>query len=447
MNKLEFNCSYYYRAFQSKYIFCRIIKEAKFKDVSLMNKLDYLFETRSGQLSKYYARMRKNFCMDITMEPKSKNSITISQKRKFQWSVLQELEKNNKRAFSGPIAIELDFYPTENNPSHIHSLPKNYLDLLGKPLQKSKRKNLLFKDDRQVEMLIVNYHIERRNKNPLISIKAVSMHNLKQDLMLLHKIRHNSFQYEDELIYDFNDLLDEDNTSELISNLDEAVIQNHELKTREDFFDQETYENMMKINLYNIQSSLFSLDKIRPLDLLSLYPDITKRVYPVLPSHQFMTLNEQSRRLIISPPFSPLNSHTLPNEMRGKKEFKKEIRESMIEFKKKYHFISPLLINISLTILYIPPNRYEEVDLDNLARYIIPQVNEILKPTGKRFFAEEREKGFTQNSITQYQVIRIPRVESDPEEGIAQLVINNKKTSTSILNDLDSIIDRWKDID
>src|SRR5699024_4739552 len=127
-----------------------------------LNKLDYLYRTSQGQYMQFIERFNQILKLDIPMEPKSKKGINEKDKQLFQYHVYNQMVESNRRAFRSPVIMKIDFYSTINNPPHIHTLTKNYLDLLSTPLEqkKIKRKNLLFKDDRQVEVLIVNHHIE-----------------------------------------------------------------------------------------------------------------------------------------------------------------------------------------------------------------------------------------------------------------------------------------------
>src|SRR5690625_1903471 len=110
--------------------------------------------------------------------------------------------------------MKIDFYSTINNPPHIHTLSKNYLDLLSTPLNKKKIKwkNLLFKDDRQVEVLIVNHHIEKRHNKPLIQIRIMRYSNFVKDLELIKQIQWNDFDCEAEKPnFDMDELLERRN--------------------------------------------------------------------------------------------------------------------------------------------------------------------------------------------------------------------------------------------
>src|SRR5699024_12009890 len=93
--------------------------------------------------------------LNIPMEPKSKKGINEKDIQLFQYHVYNQMAELNRCAFRSTIIMKVDFYSTINNPPHIHTLTKNYLDLLSTPLEqkKIKRKCLLFNDDRQVEVL------------------------------------------------------------------------------------------------------------------------------------------------------------------------------------------------------------------------------------------------------------------------------------------------------
>jgi hypothetical protein len=57
--------------------------------------------------------------------------------------------------------MEIDYFTTQKIPPSLHTLSKNYLDLLHKPMPHiDSYKGLLFNDDRQIKILILNYHID-----------------------------------------------------------------------------------------------------------------------------------------------------------------------------------------------------------------------------------------------------------------------------------------------
>src|SRR5699024_6480936 len=106
--------------------------------------------------------------------------------------------------------------------------------------------------------------------------------------------------------------------------------------------------------------------------------------------------------------FSGINIQDLPTAKGETKVFKNEIDNILQNFSKNFSFMSPLLINLSLLILYIPPKpKNIDIDLDNLARRIVPQINKRLQPAGKYFFRNYEEQCNRAKTVTEYQVIRI----------------------------------------
>lgn len=73
---------------------------------------------------------------------------------------------------------------------------------------------------------------------------------------------------------------------------------------------------------------------------------------------------EDHQELIISAPFSPLDSTGLPTKTGDSEAFKKVIRSMIDRYKERYALLWPLLINLKITILYVPPID-QEIDLDN----------------------------------------------------------------------------------
>ena len=116
-----------------------------------------------------------------------------------------------------------------------------------------------------------------------------------------------------------------------------------------------------------------------------------------------------------------------------------------------------MLQPISVIITFLPPKR-NVVDLDNLARYIVPFVNEILEPpatfklTYDRKYLNELLKNeveiaqrFPPNSIASYQLIHIPRQDKDPENGEIKFVITDGLyPTTNIWRTVDDLIDKWE---
>src|SRR5882724_4836487 len=135
-----------------------------------MNRKDY-FSSPRGRRSQLRKRVFSRFFATVNQAPQSKN-IKTNDAIAFQQKILRVLGK--KRAYRGPLLLQMEFFNQSKTPPAIHTLPKNYLDLLGKPRRDARigRTALLYDDDRQVKALIVRYHLEPVFGTPQIWIRA-----------------------------------------------------------------------------------------------------------------------------------------------------------------------------------------------------------------------------------------------------------------------------------
>lgn len=164
--------------------------------VMQMKRRDYL-NTFEGQV-----RLRRKRQMNRLQfvfngqEPKSKNAISEEEKEAFQNTILTKMKEQQRRYFKASVALQFDFFPHKNNPPALHTMPKNYLDLLAKPVAgvTSTRKRLVFEDDRQVRYLAVKYHIQSNATEPSIWLKAAPFRDFVSDIALLKKIKDNELR-------------------------------------------------------------------------------------------------------------------------------------------------------------------------------------------------------------------------------------------------------------
>lgn len=174
-------------------------------------------------------------------------------------------------------------------------------------------------------------------------------------------------------------------------------------------------------------------------------------------SKGFQSIWNGSRNLIS---FSPayLNFGNAPQQRGDKNLFKNQLKVELKAFKEKFKTLFPLLHPISVIVTFIPPLK-KVVDLDNLARYIVPFVNEIFEPptvvqlTYKDSFLSDLLKKeieivqrFPPHSIASYQLVQIPRLENDPENGkIGFLITDGLYHLNNVWRTVDEIIDNWKE--
>jgi hypothetical protein len=110
----------------------------------------------------------------------------------------------------------------------------------------------------------------------------------------------------------------------------------------------------------------------------------------------------------------------------------------MAVFKEDHGVLFPLKTQAGITILFQPPE-CGSIDLDNLARRIVPFVNEE--------WYQERQmamKRMPKHSITHYQVIQLPRLSGDSEHGFVRLILESGEGFETLWRKIDTLADRWE---
>jgi hypothetical protein len=119
----------------------------------------------------------------VTLSP-SKQGMSNTDKDQFQEQIVRALARFRRRAFGGPIALDLSINTTDKTPSHAHTIAKNLLDLLARPRPNvtTSRQGLLYFDDNQVHALSVS--CRHGEQHPEIYITACLLRALREDLGL-----------------------------------------------------------------------------------------------------------------------------------------------------------------------------------------------------------------------------------------------------------------------
>jgi len=431
-----------------------------------MERIKYL-NTPEGQIHLRRGRLRSWFYVRIDQEPQSK-SIKKEAAVYFQSKVLEALKERNKRKYTSAIVLQIDFYTSQKTPPGIHSLAKNYLDLLKDPVSglKTKCGKILYNDDCQVKLLIVNY---RLGEGPAIHIQAETLRNFICDLDLLRRIRANDFEgsqkFDDYKLRDFSRKLQyELHEKDFV----ESNFTVHDLKRLEaqknvyiKKFGLEFYSSYKDIVIRGVQSDYLKSRHLTIGLLLSIFPS-----YYFKEKSRITGIDLFERTASIGRDFvSTLGIHlpSKPTEKLKSKEFKEEIKKNLEDFKKRYPVLFPLKSILGVTVLFLQPKN-ENTDLDNLARkYIVPFINKIVQPPRsyaetinidevtddfpRKRFLEERDKlpKYPRHSIVQYQIIEMPRLEHDSPEGYIRLFFNDGSYESNLWAKLKHILDEWED--
>ncbi len=426
---------------------------------------DYL-ETIDGQRNEWFKRTLKTNYLTINQEPRSKNSISPEEKVAFRKQVLEQLKERERKAHTGDLIVEIDFFTTQHNPPSLHALAKNYLDLLHKPLPDlDNHKSLLFKDDRQVKILIANYHLNIFGHEPQIRISSYPLSNFIKDVELANRILQNDFKEDrshsykrlfdhftfmhererDEHAYETRDVSRDlrkmrENKNSFISRLGELTY-----TLQEHYFVRTLQERFLKANQFSIHDAISIFQS--QFDRYKKYKDraaLTK-VWDITRDYIFFATD-----------FVDLGG--VPRMEERTKVFKSKLKKQLEEFRDQHTILFPLINHINITITYVPPI-HEAPDVDNLAIKIIPLLTEVFQPppTHHQTFSVlkhlsveiEEEKQLLQrlppHSIAAYQVVHIPRKEGDPEEGrVGVFISDGFINGTNIWRLIDELIDQWE---
>lgn len=432
-----------------------------------MERMQYI-NTPEGQINLHWNRLKSWFSVEVDQEPKSK-SIKREDAIYFQNKVLKAMKSKRKRAYKSSLVLQIDFYVRHKTPPSIHALAKNYLDLLKAPVPglKTGHKKILYADDGQIKLLIVNYHLGR---GPLIHIQAETLRSFICDLDLIRRIQTDDF--EDSIKFDKYDLSRaHDTVAELIkkNNLDDSAYDAlHEFRQFEKHKDcyirkygLKSYTTYRNFSLWSIQRDYLKNSRLDIIWLMTIFPS-----YYYQEQRRVTGLKIFDEISTIGRDFVFTLGISLPSKPTKKKEsvkFKKEIKQVLDDFKKSHSLLFPLKSVLGLTVLFLPP-KGEHTDLDNLARkYVVPYVTEIIQPP--RCYAEtidinnmpndsikaqylEQLKILPNNprhSIVQYQIIEIPRLGSDPPDGYMRLLFNDGGHESNLLFTVKHILDTWRD--
>ncbi len=430
----------------------------KNQNLILMTKIEYL-ETIEGQLNERARRWIKTNHITVQQEPKSKTAITKQEKIFFRQEVKRQLRERNRKAHTGDIILELDFHTTKHNPPALHTLSKNYLDLLHKKIDEDKIGGLLFKDDGQIKILIANYRLNLfGEQKPMIRITSYALSNFIKDIELTDRITTDRFSDADDFIY--RGFIEEENDDASLFDLDEwddlKSLEKHKEKhiseSGQSFYDLQKY-----FLIKQIQQNYLKKNEIGAGDLCSIFQHKFSYNKKYSTDKNFKKLWDITRGYIyFTSNFIDLGN--APIQDGETKLFKNNLQEQLKEFKHKHKILFPLLQPVNITITFVPP-RHNILDLDNLARYIVPFVNEIFQPPAThRLFSNNKylspllkqeteiAQRFPPYSITGYQLIQIPRIDEDPEHGkIDFYITDGLGLKSNVWHLVDETIDKWED--
>lgn len=296
------------------------------------------------------------------------------------------------------------------------------------------RKRLLYEDDELIKILIVNYTLDFDSSYG-ISIKIDRLKNFFEDVKLVDRIIHNDFEEYDSSYssFDINEIEQGNNNG-----FSDSYKELKDLRESKDSFikniGHDAYNAMEDFAIQDIQKDYLQTGHLSVSGLIPLFASFLNERRPSNISQAILEIIKNHRDMIISPPLALDLRHT-PIKKGQKKIFKNNVKTVLENFTKQFPILFPIKTALGVIVLYVPP-KIQSIDLDNLARYIIPFVNETIQPP----ISFENST----NSIERYQFIELPRFVSDSDAGYVRLIFDDPFFG-SIWDKVDNVIDKWAD--
>jgi len=415
------------------------------------------------------SRLLQRIYVQVGHEPRSKKSLKPDQKIAFQSSAAEGMKRLKLQPLRGPIVVDMTFDPVAPNPPSIEKLPKSYLDLLErrvKPDGTFSQDHLVFRDDRQVKVLLVQYDLGLTTR-PGVHATIVARRHLLADLELARRIESDDFlqsatyrfsrsRVEGSRIFAFQSEFDRER----------AFAEIHDLESQPRLRQQlgKAYDDTLLVAYHEAQRIILAdNDRAIGSSLAALFP-LWKRTQPPL----LAELLKMRREMLMSRPLSYKVMH-VPRRDGDNALFGDAVRRAVAELQADHPLLFPLRTQLAVTIFYVPPMPGSPgsvgKDLDNLARLLISRVQELCKPpstlwhTFRHFEMTQRDpetlawaarqldlhKRLPGVAVVRYLAVELPRVPGDPVDGMVTLAFGGGQQEYSFLGALDRFIDEWKD--
>ncbi len=408
------------------------------------------------------ARQRKRDAVRVFVrslgEPRSKGAIKAGEKDAFRRALAEGL--GHRQRFRAPVMLELDLYPTASNPPEIHTVAKNYIDLLYTGDASEPK---LLGDDRQVQYLAVRY-IAGAASEPSIFLRANRMSCFREEVRLVQRIRsdrHDSWHDEDD-----EEKEDEENPIDELRRWERLRPRMASASERE-LFDLNRRFLLAQVQQRRLASTERFVHSIL-VDLLGLDQATVLPAFSVRGARfPALHLGEAFRSMLFSSTVS-LRLGDLPAEHGDGDAFQEAMRVALRTLRASQPSLFPLFVQLAVVILVVPPDPRmpgHPPDLDNLARHVIPLVHSVLQPPGttpllvdpqtvaeprlREFFEREVRlaRRLPKHHVTRFEVVRLPRMPGDPRSGSVRLALCDGTEGRSFAEFVAKTIDNWIEAD
>lgn len=328
------------------------------------------FESTAGLLAQHRACRRRRVYISINgVEPRKKGRMSDMDEIILQTQILEQMEKLGRRAYRGPIVLDISVDTTVKNPPQAHSIAKNLLDLLSRPRPElGVGRNLLYQDDVQIHGL--SFWCRHGQNEPRIHISATPLSCFRTDLAIAleanRKLRRED-GYDpyalDDALASLKDLLrDEQRYRRIVS--------------------ERTYASMLDHARFRAQEELLGETETTLLDLAAMYQVVPRNSY-MAPAWEQMNkqLVDFFRRHRLR-----IHLDELPWRPGTSDQYVADVEAQIANFVRAYKWVlQPLRIPLALQVITrpSPPTGKDppKNDLDNVVRnYVVPRVVAALAP-------------------------------------------------------------------
>jgi hypothetical protein len=404
---------------------------------------DSFWQTPDGWEIQRAARFPRTIAVTADGEPERKGNRGGLSAASFQRHVLDQMEPFGQHAFTGPVALDLDFVSARPNPPAIHRLAKHALDVLGAAVPENsrpRRRSVLYRDDKQVSLLYVAHHQHWNSPGQAkgcTHLRARPLRDVIADLRLAEELRSSEFdgRHEEDdgesdpfacpsFREDDDDLWAEDQGEP--SGPYRNIVTSWNDYARYLHLEQRQEDHLAVTDAVLCSALTMLLGKTSLPPLVRSHPEVSAR---------FAELEARNRQTLLSSPVTlPLPG--LPMTAGQGEQFRRQVRYQLETFRREWPVFRSLVVPVKVTFLVVPPQQGK--DLDNIALTCLPIVHEVLRPhiephylaplfnnegDPRREEALRRLRSLNAQSVTAYQVVRLPRSPDDPPEGALRLAL------------------------
>lgn len=433
-----------------------------------MKRGDFI-ETVEGQAHLRQNRKVQRIYAHASGEPRSKKTVRTAEKIAFQATADEWMRRLRLSPLRGPVVVDMIFTALAPNPPSIEKLPKNYLDLLERRVDARGAftdQKLVFLDDRQVKALFVRHNIGL-GSSPGIHATITAQRHFMADLELVRRIEEGNFRTRDGFGHrgtpDGGRLFEQEHESVV----EQARQDLRELDRWPESFRVQfgpAFEEMQLQTRYQAQRALLAhTDDFIGMLLLDL-PDLWRRKQSTVLANSLRI----GRQLLLSQPVAVALMHAPRRDGDGAR-FDEVLVAALDEFESSHPSLFPILTQLGVSLFHVPPDEddggIEGKDLDNLARLVIPRIQERFNPPATLWHAHHRRmrrptagtagrsasddhqanvhKRLPGAGITRYLAIELPRMPRDPRDGMVAIAFGDGEAIPSVWNRIDTFIDGW----